>query len=254
MDARSWQDNAAEFRELDSGEGWPFAILVACSVGDHPDKTSVDGFARAAGAEHTRVHRFVAAWKVAVQRGLVPDAATLGPDDVGRVTVPDVPWREVYRGLGRNSRADHTRRAVEDPAALVAAMNEQQREAVVREIVQVSDADIVREVHRVARDRILDDHESLNRRHATAEQQARDSRKSRHTLRYLETDELITAAARKLREAATIAHEVEFTDTERDDLLESVARARTALDVVTTAIAGGGEVDWDAELARMGAE
>lgn len=30
--SHTWEQNAARFAELDTGEGWPFALLVACSV------------------------------------------------------------------------------------------------------------------------------------------------------------------------------------------------------------------------------
>lgn len=272
MNARSWQDNATEFRELDAGEGWVFARLIACSVTYRPGangpiaeslrtgKVGVRGFGDAAGCSADRIQDYYKAWELAADAGVVPHASDLKPESVPSIQLPDNiehPW-STYSRKAREWRdapgKSYERTANGNPERLVAAMSKEQREAVVKEIVQVSEPAVVLEVHRAARERILDDHEELNRHRVDAEQRERESRKSRHTLRYIETGGLLAAAARKLREAATTAHGVEFTDEEREDLLESVGRARTALDVVTTVIAGDSDVDWDAELARMGAE
>ena len=103
MTMRTWQDNAAEFRALDAGEGWPFAVLVACSVEKGtggpratgpraPVKVTAREFAEGAGTTHTRVARYLAAWERGAALGLVPAAADLAPGDVHTVTLPEVPW------------------------------------------------------------------------------------------------------------------------------------------------------------------
>jgi hypothetical protein len=98
--SRTWKDNAAEFAALDLGEGWPFAILVACSVEkgagqgtppvNRPEaKVSATAFAEVAGTSHKRVLRYLEAWERAVADGVVPDASTLTPEDAHHVTIPD---------------------------------------------------------------------------------------------------------------------------------------------------------------------
>jgi hypothetical protein len=117
--ARTWKDNAAEFAALDRGEGWQFAILVACSVEKgaatgRPQKTSaiaeVSGkvsaaeFARAASTSDTRVMRYLDAWQEAAAKGWVESAEKLVPDDSHNITVPDKPWRAKDGGVYDASR------------------------------------------------------------------------------------------------------------------------------------------------------
>jgi hypothetical protein len=81
---RTWQDNADECRQLDDGEGWPFARLVACSVcGDaRKGKTSPAEFAKRWGTTPDRVLRYLNGWRAAAKLRLVADPDTLTPDDV----------------------------------------------------------------------------------------------------------------------------------------------------------------------------
>lgn len=115
---RTWKDNAVEFAALDRGEGWQFAILVACSVekgvgqnvrgsrlhdrGD--EKASAAKFAEVAGVGDSRVLRYYDAWQDAAAKGWVPDAASLSPDDVHNIAVPDQPWRAKDGGVYDASR------------------------------------------------------------------------------------------------------------------------------------------------------
>jgi hypothetical protein len=82
---------------LSWAEGWPFAVLVACSVekgagqnargsrlhdrGD--EKVSLTTFAELAGTSDNRVLRYLAAWDKAATAGLVLAASELSPTDVG---------------------------------------------------------------------------------------------------------------------------------------------------------------------------
>ncbi len=86
---RTWKDNAAEFAALDQGVGWPFAILVACSVEkgntahrscrDHAMKTSAREFAEEAGTSKDRVLRYLAAWQEAARRAGSPTPPSSPP-------------------------------------------------------------------------------------------------------------------------------------------------------------------------------
>ncbi len=99
---RTWEVNAQEFKELDKGNGWPFAILVACSVvklGKGEDKSTIvdlkvpaSVFAKKAGTSQPRITRILAAWQKAAANGLVPDADMLSPEDAGDVAIPNIPW------------------------------------------------------------------------------------------------------------------------------------------------------------------
>src|SRR5215472_15883935 len=107
--ARTWKDNASEFRDLDAGEGWPFAVLVSCSVENNrrgnpnfsseqlgSGKVPALRFAEAAGASADRVLRYLEAWNKAAQAGIVTGASHLGPQDAHSVQLPDVPFKRFY--------------------------------------------------------------------------------------------------------------------------------------------------------------
>ena len=79
---RTWKENASEFAKLDRGEGWPFALLVACSVEEGAgqgkadlgttvpkfQKVSANKFAEQAGTSRPRVSRFLDAWHKAADQ------------------------------------------------------------------------------------------------------------------------------------------------------------------------------------------
>lgn len=115
MRMRTWKDNAAEFAALDRGEGWQFAVLVACSVerrqrGGQFESTVVDSkvsiaeFARAASTSDVRVARYLDAWQTAASKGWVQDATELRPDHAHAMTLPDKPWRAKDGGVYDASR------------------------------------------------------------------------------------------------------------------------------------------------------
>lgn len=113
---RTWKDNAAEFAALDRGEGWQFAILVACSVyptdvpGGRPTDTyrgsmesagkcSIEHFARQAETSTVRVRRYYDAWQKASDNGWVQDAATLTPMAAHDMALPEMPWKASQGGV-----------------------------------------------------------------------------------------------------------------------------------------------------------
>ena len=114
---RTWEDNAREYAELSQGEGWPFAVLVACSVENggrgNPKVTGVtlaDGkvsatrFAEAAETSVPRVLRYLEAWGAAAADDLVPASSSLKPGDVRNVTLPEVPLNKYYPASGAAQR------------------------------------------------------------------------------------------------------------------------------------------------------
>jgi hypothetical protein len=106
---RTWKANAKEFASLDKGEGWSFAILVACSVergkagrpaGNRRDrddssdtaKVSASAFAKEAHTSADRVLRYLNTWQLFADDGDVLPADKLEPWEVTEVTAPDRPW------------------------------------------------------------------------------------------------------------------------------------------------------------------
>lgn len=137
MAKRTWQDNAAEFAALDRGEGWQFAILVACSVEKGKDhggvraagqrlnrdvgqKTSGRNFAANAGTGTERVLRYLAAWQEAAGKGWVPDASELTPDNARTFPIPVQPWKATDGGVYDASAATTMGNSVERVAARAA--------------------------------------------------------------------------------------------------------------------------------------
>jgi antitoxin (DNA-binding transcriptional repressor) of toxin-antitoxin stability system len=130
---RTWETNADEYAELDRGEGWPFAALVACSVspgegngGDRRSgefqrydrtaesstiKVSAARFAERAGTSHQRILRYLDGWKRAADAGIVPAASELQPSDVSTVQLPDAPW-SVYSASHDRSVKKARRQAI----------------------------------------------------------------------------------------------------------------------------------------------
>lgn len=289
---RTWETNAREFAELDEGKGWPFARLVACSVtldagNGRPPKTSPRGevsgkvgayaFAKAAGTKDTRIARFLKAWDAAADKGLVPHSSTLRPADVPKVPLPDVPWDAHYTesNAGYNDR-DRLNSAVRKapPEAIIAALSSVQRAAVIgaaapeevvaavpaehlapvaKEVIRVSDPDQFDAVRRTATKRWEEEHAESLAKMREADRKAEEARRARHSMAWLSMDVLITAARGKVRDAINEARGVQFTDEERQWLAAAIAKLRAAVDFLDVAVAGqSANVDWDAELAKMG--
>lgn len=112
----TWKDNADTFRVLDTGEGWPFARLVACSVARLKQgqklptgsiKATAEGFAASAGTGTARVLRYLDAWDAAAERGYCAPSRDLLPEHASSAIEPDVPWGTVYRSnVGQNVTED----------------------------------------------------------------------------------------------------------------------------------------------------
>jgi hypothetical protein len=156
---RTWKDNADEFAALDQGEGWPFAILIACSVEkgkghggsahrrDHDDAEKVGAreFAERVGTSADRVLRYLKAWERAAADGVVPDADTLSPADSHDVPTPDerfggkyVPGEGGYYDGTAQGGGLVTERVQATPAStLVDKMTPEQRIEVARTIIKV---------------------------------------------------------------------------------------------------------------------
>lgn len=103
---RTAQMNADEFRQMDEGEGWPFARLVAHSVYNFGQrrpteeeksrarlsgKVDATEFARLADTGNDRVLRYLAAWQRAAKAGVVADADTLTAHDSTLTDIPSDP-------------------------------------------------------------------------------------------------------------------------------------------------------------------
>ncbi|MEV0474693.1 hypothetical protein [Streptomyces prunicolor] len=145
MSDRTWQDNADELAALDQGEGWPYAVLVACSVEKAKPgskiasidviKVSAREFAERAGTSDARIRRYLDTWnKIAAGETDMKASADLTPSDVFTAWHPDVPWKDVYDASGsggrpRDSKPEDAAKIIErkGPEAVVEVMTPKQR-------------------------------------------------------------------------------------------------------------------------------
>lgn len=173
---RSWQDNAAEFAALDQGEGWPFAILVACSVVKAPGRIAIEilapkvnasTFAKKADTSTDRVLRYLTTWEKAVADGIVPDASSLTPEDAHKVRIPDERFGGkyvegeggYYDGSAQTGGIPTNRVQATKATTLVEKMTPEQRVEVAKAIVDVAPKDDVDAVHNKVWERKLADGE-----------------------------------------------------------------------------------------------
>lgn len=152
-----WKIDARLFRQYDSGEGWPFAACVACSV--HPDlgrgkrnersetgKVSATTFAKVAGTSVPRVMRFLAVWEAAAADGLVTPSADLTPGSAATLTPPTVGYAAYSKKVNavpgaRIERAARVLAAVKDTEQIVAALPAAVRAEVAAEVIKAAPAD-----------------------------------------------------------------------------------------------------------------
>jgi len=268
---RTWQDNAAEFAALDQGEGWPFAVLVACSVErgtGGPRTASIDAvkvsareFAEAAGTSDHRVARYLSAWDRAAELDVVIAAVDLTPNDVRRIEIPDMPFSTYYDASKSGGRqygnVDAAVQTIEKRGAakVVAALSPEQQREVVREVVKQADPatfDVIREDVRYAIVQQPVVREDIREAYRIGQEREEERKKAAHTLRFLDADASLERAKRLIRDAINTATGVEFSDQEREDLADTVKQTRNTLDLLASLLTGTTDVDWDAELTKLG--
>lgn len=86
----------------------------------------------------------------------------------------------------------------------------------------------------------------------TATEQQKADRHRRRGLRYIELEERLGRVRRELVASIEIAAALDIGDEERELLEETLGNVRALLGLLDLAIVGATEVDWDAELTRLG--
>src|SRR5262245_10502895 len=269
MRTRNWRSNAAEFREMDQGIGWPFAVLVACSVErrngqgrrrgrlpllrDHEKvaKASAVEFAEQAGTSTDRVLRYLDAWDEAARAGWVAKTSDLMPDSVGMVMLPDQPFtgrKGVYDARARNVVDEDRREALKRQAAedgvgqskvLDIASNPKAMAAAIAADPAVASA------ARQALTRAPDSREwqRLNRRqreHPTTPSTPLDDAIALQA---------VIGAQGDLQRALDLARASRFDDEARYLILNRLAQVRGVMDELVGVL--GSTADWDAALASL---
>lgn len=288
--ARTADDIAIEHGALArDGDGWTTAAMVNCSVeksdGGRPKtgatrdgfgKISATRYADKSGLTKDNVLRILVAWDGQAEKGLVPSAESLMPADLPRVIAAlpneaEHPWRNAYRGLGRNGPDAARERMLRDPAALVAKMTAEQRAAfagpVVAALTPERRAAVIQqavehggvEEQQAARRAVerVDDSQASRRAAASeslkrVEQEDRAADQQPGFLRYMNVSGLVNKARESIRDAIELAHGQPFSEEHRQFIAHDIARLRAAVDFLDLAVTGRADIDWDAELAKMG--
>lgn len=80
----------------------------------------------------------------------------------------------------------------------------------------------------------------------------RSKMKEQHGLRFISIDDRLAKARQLLSNVLNEAHAVEWTEQEREILVDSVTKTKSLMDLIALAINGTVDVDWDAELIKLG--
>jgi hypothetical protein len=272
---RTWEMNADDFALLDRGEGFPFAVLIACSVernaangrprtsaaaGVSATKVSMNAFAQRARTDGNRVRRYLDAWEKAAEDGLVPHAADLSPEDALTVRLPNANWSDYYDAstavVGGHRAPSDAVRAIEKhgAAAVYAALPPQQQRELARAAVDAAPVQDLQAIRARADEKIAEAMPEVNAFNAQA-RAARDAETARSGSfwRYSNVGGHIASARDRLRDALKIVQlNGTFTDVERADLVQAIDRLDAASGLLRLALAGTADIDWDAALLRMG--
>lgn len=76
--------------------------------------------------------------------------------------------------------------------------------------------------------------------------------KAKHTARWLSVEVKIGKAQRLLSDVLTETEGVEFIADERELMAEALGKLRAVLNLIDVRVVGTADIDWDAELAKMG--
>jgi hypothetical protein len=262
---RTWEDNAAQFAELTQGNGWPFAVLVACSVEpgagqsergsrssrrlDRADqKVSANKFAEKACTSRERISRYYKTWQEQAAKGVVPDATTLTPNDVDSVEIPTTPWSK------RDAKPGETA-VYAAPAPAKAIKPTQVAEAIKADPFIAEEAtkaldEIKRDERQVAKVKEVPKPKSSPeevRERVEARMDLFGNKDAREVVGILHKN------ARPLELALEVCQTVEFDEMYQEHIMQYVNSMRHTLDLVEMLITGNtANVDWDAELAKLG--
>jgi hypothetical protein len=119
----------------------------------------------------------------------------------------------------------------------------------------------VRRVREMARERAEKQGTTVEEEAAKAAQQIKtqeeadtelaEQRKARLGLRYVEVEDLLSVAYRKVSQALGKMRDMPWEDEHRELLSASAANIKAVLALIDVALTGAADVDWDAEMAKL---
>lgn len=253
----TWKDCAQRFKDLMRAEtSWLFAVQVAGAVGTEPGKVSAEVFAAEAGVSASTISRYRQGWQKAAAAGVVPAAAQLTPADTDGFKVPTRPFVEFYNTAAMGLYPKRVERAVDLHGAekIVAALSPETKRELAAEIVRTSEPAEVYRVQRAAEQRLeAEDAEGRQRRIESA-REVRDARNERVGLRFAQAESELALARERMRDALENLRAIELTDDMTAIVHRRTGQIRSMADLIDFASDDDTTIDWDAELAKMGAE
>lgn len=253
----TWKDCAKRFKDLMRAEAaWQFAIQVAGAVGSEPGKVTVPVFAAEAGVSVSTIERYRKGWKAAAAAGVVPSAEQMTPERTDGFEIPDRPFVEFYNTAAEGLYPRRVERAIDlhGPAKIVAALSSENKRELVAEIIRTSEPAEVYQVQRQTEQRLEAEHAEFNERRRESERQLREDRAKRVGLRYLEAEAELAHARQLMRDALEHLRGVELDEDMTGVVLRRTEQIRSLAGLIELAVGHEGTIDWDAELAKLGAE
>lgn len=114
---------------------------------------------------------------------------------------------------------------------------------IARERAEKHGTDVAEEAQKVAEWVVKSEKAALKNRQEQA---------ARHSLRFVAVEQYLAKAMRALTAALNESHHVPWSDDEREMLTETIEKVRQLLALIDLSVVGTADVDWDAELARLG--
>lgn len=198
---------------------------------------SINSYAKAIGRSQQTVRNYANGWQLQAERlqaGLatvsITDAVRLASQSEERRAMTEAIAEETGESIANAARGDNTR------------VREMQAQA--QHQAEEKGTDPIDEARLLAK-----------RQKQTAELAAKQKREkaAAHTLRYIEVEGKLGTARRKLAEALTVAQDVGFTGEEMELMREALGQIRAVLNLIDLRLAGNPDIDWDAELTKLGA-
>jgi len=205
----------------------------------NPKRVNFTDYAKAVGRSRETVSRYARGYALYLEKLETPprggawslqDAIRQADNSAERQEFNEAIAQGSGRAVGQVARGDNRVRTNE----IIATAKER---------AERRGTDPVEEARRIA------EHTRKSRESA---QRGRERKAASRTLRYVEIEGDLAGAQRRLVHALSVAQDVGFSDEEMELIRDSVAKIRAVLDLIDLRMAGDPDIDWDAELAKLG--
>jgi hypothetical protein len=205
----------------------------------NPNRVAVRAYAKEVGRNDVTISRYAKGYALYLEKMAAPpgggaytiqDAIRQSENSVERQAFNDAIAAGSGRAVGQVARGDNRVRTNE---IIAHAKDRAER----RGTDPIDEARTIAEHQRKSR-------ESAGRQRA--------ERKKARTFRYIEIEGDLATAQRRLVHALETAEGVGFGEEEMELIRDSIGKVRAVLDLIDLRMAGTPDIDWDAELAKLG--